>query len=147
MKKNHLYSVLIVFAFLVGFDAVCREGVATTKDNNTAVRVLLDKAIPKGKVASLLFSTFYRSKPERGWINAEKELEISVGLSKKKPVLINSRPFQDSFVFIRGGTNASDKLIFLENFWYIIPATIKPNPKLIIAMILTIILNAQISYR
>jgi len=112
MKKNHLFSILLGLFLTLGFDANCREAVTTSKDANTAVRVLLDKAIPKGTVASLLYSTFYRSKPERGWVSGEKEIEVSLSLSKKNPILVNSRPIPDSFLFIRGGNNASDKLVF-----------------------------------
>lgn len=89
-----------------------REGAATSIDGSTAVRVLLDKAIPKGNVKSILYSTYYRTLPERGWINAEKELDISLGLSQRSPIFINSKPVSEPFVFVRGGKNPSDKLVF-----------------------------------
>lgn len=96
----------------MGIVATSSEGVTRSIDSNTAVRVLLDKAIPKGTVRSLLYSTFYRTQPARGWIRAERNLEISIGSSQQTPILMNSEPIHDSFVFIRGGKNPSDKLSF-----------------------------------
>jgi stage II sporulation protein D len=109
-KLRHIY--LLGFFFCLGFVATISEGVTSIKDSNTAVRVLLDKAIPKGKVNSLLYSTFYRSQPARGWIRAERNLEILLGPSQQNPILVNSTPLQDSFVFVRGGRNPSDKISF-----------------------------------
>jgi|688.fasta_scaffold27553_7 stage II sporulation protein D len=110
MNKEHLHKFLLGLFLFLGFVAVCSEGVATDLDSSTAVRVLLDKAIPKGRVQSLLYSTYYRGNPAQGWARAEKSLEISVGNSSQYPVLVNSKPFRDDFVFVRGGQSPSDKL-------------------------------------
>jgi len=96
----------------LGLVATSSEGVTNSKDSNTAVRVLLDKAIPKGKVQSLLYSTFYRTEPARGWIRSDRSLEIEIGSTRQQTLLINKKPVDDSFVFIRGGRNPSDKLSF-----------------------------------
>ncbi|MFM8268683.1 MAG: SpoIID/LytB domain-containing protein [Pseudomonadota bacterium] len=109
-KRRHIH--LLSLFFCLGVVAINSEGISTSNDNNTAIRVLLDKAIPKGSTHSLLYSTYYRTHPARGWIRAERNLEITIGPSHQNPILINSNPLQDSFVFIRGGKNASDKLRF-----------------------------------
>lgn len=96
----------------MGFVATSSEGVTNSNDNNTAVRVLLDKAIPKGSMHSLLYSSFYRSQPARGWIRAERNIEVALGPSQQAPILVNSNPIQDPFVFVRGGRNPSDKISF-----------------------------------
>ncbi|NBT59044.1 SpoIID/LytB domain-containing protein, partial [bacterium] len=61
MNKKHRHIYLLTAFFCLGLVATSSEGVTNSKDSNTAVRVLLDKAIPKGKVQSLLYSTFYRT--------------------------------------------------------------------------------------
>lgn len=95
---------------LFGLVAISRVGVATDIQSNTAIRVLLDRAIPKGKVHSLLLSSYYRGNPSRGWIRSGKELDISLGYSPAFPIQVNSQPVNESFVFVRGGQSPSDKL-------------------------------------
>lgn len=112
MNKKHRKLFLLATLFCLGFVATSSAEVTGSKDSNTPVRVLLDKAIPKGKVQSLLYSTFYRTEPARGWVKADKFLEIAPGSSHQKSILINNQPIQDSFVFVRGGRNPSDKLSF-----------------------------------
>ncbi|NBV49760.1 SpoIID/LytB domain-containing protein [bacterium] len=109
-KSHHHY--LFVLVFCLGFVAINCEGVSTVSDHSTAVRVLLDKAIPKGKVRSLLYATYYRTQPERGWLTGERELEIASAQQAPHEISVNQKSFSDPFVFIRAGQSPSDKLSF-----------------------------------
>jgi len=95
---------------LLGLSSKHSEGVSTKTDDSIAIRVLLDRAIPKGSVKSLLYSTYYRTVPERGWVTGPKCLTIETLNSKSGQILINQVPLKESFVFVRGGKSASDKL-------------------------------------
>lgn len=102
----------LLFFFLGGFLTTQAEATIKSFDSNTPIRVLLDRAIPKGKVQSVLYSTFYRGQPERGWITGPREIFIDWNSTREPSVRINDRALGDSFVYVRGGKSASDKISF-----------------------------------
>lgn len=112
MKQKRLRFFIFGLWILLGLSSKHCEGVSTVSDDNTAMRVLLDKAIPRGQVHSLLYSTFYRTVPERGWVTGQKHLKVEPSFSKKGQILVNGIALKEGFVFVRGGKSPSDKLQF-----------------------------------
>jgi len=109
-KQISFYQITLYL--LGGFLTTQVEGTIKSFDSNTPVRVLLDRAIPKGKVQSVLYSTFYRGKPERGWITGPREVFIDWKAEARPSIRLNNQTLGDSFVYIRGGKSPSDKISF-----------------------------------